>query len=146
MVRLYGEREAIATSGGQNDTGLFELSFNDPRYLPFEYMGAVGRWRIELPAETNYFDRETATDVVMHVNYTAREGGSALREAALLAARCKLPGDGWSFFDVRHDFPDAWEMLRREERSEERRLSLHLHRRGFPFLPHNPPIQLTRLI
>jgi len=39
MVRIYGEREAIATSGGQNDSGLFELNFSDPRYLPFEYMG-----------------------------------------------------------------------------------------------------------
>jgi hypothetical protein len=34
MVRIFGEREAIATSEGQNDSGLFELSFNDPRYLP----------------------------------------------------------------------------------------------------------------
>ena len=111
MVRIYGEREAIATSGGQNDFGLFELSFNDPRYLPFEYMGAVSRWRIELPAETNYFDPDTLTDLVMHLNYTAREGGAGLREAALLAARCKLPGEGWAFFDIRHDFPDAWELL-----------------------------------
>ena len=41
VVRQYGAREAIATSTGQNDTGLFVLDFNDQRYLPFEYMGAV---------------------------------------------------------------------------------------------------------
>ena len=29
-------REAIATSSGQNDSGLFELDFRDERYLPFE--------------------------------------------------------------------------------------------------------------
>jgi hypothetical protein len=151
MVRIYGEREAIATSGGQNDSGLFELSFNDPRYLPFEYMGAVSRWRIELPAETNYFDPDTLTDLVMHLNYTAREGGAGLREAALLAARCKLPGDGWAFFDIRHDFPEAWELLTRERHGEDHddadhRLALRISRRFFPFLPHNPPIHVTRLI
>jgi hypothetical protein len=152
MVRVYGEREAIATSGGQNDSGLFELSFGDPRYLPFEYMGVVSHWRIELPPETNYFDPHTLTEAVATFHYTSREGGEALREAALLAARCKLPGDGWAFFDVRHDFPDAWELSRRERREEEseereeRRLALHLGRRFFPFLPHNPHIRITRLI
>ena len=86
IVRIYGAREAIATSSGQNDSGLFELNFRDERYLPFEYMGAVSRWRIELPPENNYFDLDTLTDVVLHLNYTAREGGEALREAALHAA------------------------------------------------------------
>ena len=74
--------KSIATSSGQNDSGLFELSFRDERYLPFEYQGAVSRWRIELPPENNYFDLDTLTDVVLHLNYTAREGGTALREAA----------------------------------------------------------------
>ena len=55
-MRQFGAREAIATSTGQNDAGLFTLDFNDQRYLPFEYAGAVSRWRIELPAENNYFD------------------------------------------------------------------------------------------
>jgi hypothetical protein len=149
MVRIFGEREAIATSGGQNDSGLFELNFNDPRYLPFEYMGTVSRWRIELPPETNYFDLDTLTDLVVHLNYTAREGGEALREAAMRAARCRLPGDGWAFFDARHDFPDAWELLRRQRPQEEhggRTLAMHLSRRFFPFLPRDPRIQITRLI
>ncbi len=29
------------------------------------------------------------------------------------AARKHLPGEGWCFFDVRHEFPDAWQMLRK---------------------------------
>jgi hypothetical protein len=36
IVKHFGAREAIATSGGQNDSGLFELNFRDERYLPFE--------------------------------------------------------------------------------------------------------------
>ena len=82
IVRHYAATEAIATSSGQNDAGLFELQFRDERYLPFEFAGAVSRWRIELPRENNFFDIDTLSDVVMHFNYSAREGGEILREAA----------------------------------------------------------------
>jgi hypothetical protein len=148
MVRIYGARDAIATSGGQNDSGLFELSFSDPRYLPFEFMGAVSRWRIELPRETNYFDPNTLTDAVMHLDYTAREGGDVLRNAASAAACGKLPGDGWSFFDLRHDFPDAWELFHRPvaREGDRRELSLHLRRKLFPYLPGNPELRATRFM
>ena len=39
--------QAIATSTGQNDAGLFELNFRDERYLPFEGAGAISQWRLE---------------------------------------------------------------------------------------------------
>ena len=115
VVREYAARESIATSSGQNDSGMFELNFRDERRLPFEFLGAVSRWRIELPQENNYFDLDTLTDAVLHLNYTAREGGAALREAAARDARGRLPGDGLRLFDVRHDFPDAWPALRKPD-------------------------------
>jgi hypothetical protein len=148
MVKIFGARDAVATSSGQNDSGLFELSFSDPRYLPFEFMGAVSRWRIELPPGNNYFDPNTLTDTVLHLNYTAREGGDLLCRAASAAAAGKLPGDGWSFFDVRHDFPDAWELFHRPMASESGRrdLALHLRRNLFSYLPHNPQLRITRLM
>jgi len=67
IVKRYGATEAIATSTGQNDTGLFELNFRDERYLPFEYAGAVSRWRIELPIETNAFDIDTLSDLIFQL-------------------------------------------------------------------------------
>jgi hypothetical protein len=150
MVRIWGEREVISTSTGNRDSGLFELSFNDPRYLPFEYMGAVGGWRLELPPENNYFDPDTLTELVMHLNYTSREGGDGLREAARRASRCRLPGDGWAFFDARHDFADAWELMHRPRRGDDgcgdHVLAVGLRRRSFPFLPHNPPVRVARLV
>ena len=147
MVKLYGAREAIATSGGQNDAGLFELNFNDPRYLPFEYMGAISRWRVDLPKESNYFDFDSVTDVVMHLNYTSREGGEMLRKAATASACRKTPGDGWVFFDVKHEFPDAWELFRRScgTETDRRALNLRLTRRHLPFLPHDPEISIRKL-
>jgi hypothetical protein len=148
MVKIFGARDAVATSSGQNDSGLFELSFSDPRYLPFEFMGAVSRWRIELPPENNYFDPNTLTDTVLHLNYTARDGGDLLRRAASAAAAGRLPGDGWSFFDLRHDFPDAWELFHRPvaRKGGRRELALQLSRKFFPYLPHNPPLRVTRVM
>jgi hypothetical protein len=113
FAHLYGTREAIATSSGLSDAGLFKLNFRDERDLPFEFAGAVSRWRLELPPETNAFELETFTDVVLQLNYTAREGGEDLRRTASESAQGRLPGDGWRLFDVRHEFPDAWVMLER---------------------------------
>ena len=60
IVRSFTATDAIATSSGVNDAGLFEVSFRDERYLPFEFAGAISRWRIELPPENNQFDFDTA--------------------------------------------------------------------------------------
>jgi hypothetical protein len=45
--------KAIATSNAQNDSGVFELSFRDERYLPFEGAGAVSEWSLELFSDTS---------------------------------------------------------------------------------------------
>jgi hypothetical protein len=121
IVRSFAAADAIATSTGLNDSGLFELNFRDERHLPFEYAGAVSRWRIELPRENNQFDFDSITDLVLHLNYTAREGGDALREAAATDSRSRLPGDGARLFDVRQDFPDAWAALRPRHRRHDDR-------------------------
>ena len=40
--------KAIAASSAQNDSGVFELTFRDDRYLPFEGAGVVSQWALEL--------------------------------------------------------------------------------------------------
>jgi hypothetical protein len=62
---------AIATSTAQNDAGVFEFSFRDERYMPFEGAGAVSSWRLALPKSFRPFDYQTLTDVIVHVSYTA---------------------------------------------------------------------------
>jgi len=108
VVNQYAATDAIATSSGQNDSGMFELRFNDERYLPFEYHGAVSRWRIELPQENNHFDTTTLSDAILQMNFMAREGGERLRVAAKHAAKDKTPNDGVLLLDVKREFPDAW--------------------------------------
>jgi hypothetical protein len=60
----------------------FELNFRDERYLPFEGAGVISRWRIQLAKKFRQFDYDTISDVMLHLRYTAREGGEALGAAA----------------------------------------------------------------
>jgi hypothetical protein len=119
----YRTVQKIATSTAQNDTGMFELNFRDDRYLPFEGSGVISKWKLELPKETNAFDFDTISDVVIKLNYTAREGGDGLREAALQAAILpEMPSQGSSLdlpaspeqkhlyrlFSIKHEFSNDW--------------------------------------
>ena len=145
VVRQYSACEAIATSSGQMDSGLFELNFRDERYLPFEFAGAVSRWRVELPHENNYFDMTSLTECVIHLNYTAREGGDVLRRAAQEAAAGYVPDAGRRVFDVKHELSDAWHRFASTKKHEPARLELQFSRRHFAFLPGQPDLTITSL-
>jgi hypothetical protein len=154
FVHLYGARQAIATSHGAADSGLFEVGFHDDRYLPFEYAGAVATWSLELPPENNAMDMASLTDVVVTLQYTAREGGETLRRAARLAARKRLPGGGERLFDVRTEFPDAQALLdsalrgtlrRKGQDSTDAILPLSFHRNMFPFVTGQRRFKVVRL-
>jgi hypothetical protein len=112
----FGSLEAVVTSTGQNDSGMFETNLRDERYLPFEGSGVVGEWQLQLPAdprtEPRQFDYDTIADVILHVRYTAREGGDQLRKKALenVATRITEAQAAGSvrLFSVRHEFPSEW--------------------------------------
>jgi hypothetical protein len=109
---------AIAASTGQNDSGVFELNFRDERYIPFEGAGAVSKWRVTLPEEEELrqFDYKTISDVVMHLRYTAIDGGDKLKVAAIDSVKAfnkyfdeLSQQEGlFAFFDLKHDFPAEW--------------------------------------
>ena len=113
-----GTIQSIATSGAQNDSGLFEFNFRDERYLPFEGTGAISSWRFELP-DMRQFDYHTIRDVILHVKYTAREGGSTLRGLAstTLAESVdsmaqELSKNGLhKAVSLRHELPNPWHLL-----------------------------------
>lgn len=123
FIYNFAAAQSIATSHAQNDSGLFELSFRDERYLPFETAGAISRWMITMPPACNAFDFETITDVVIKVSYSARYGGDLLRSQAFAAAVMppatsqsapSLPSgapdqtDRRRLFSLRHEFPSEW--------------------------------------
>ena len=47
----FGSTDVIVTSGGVNDSGMFETNLRDERFLPFEGAGAISTWSLSLPAE-----------------------------------------------------------------------------------------------
>jgi hypothetical protein len=67
----FRPNQKIAISQGINDSGVFELSFYDERYLPFEGTGAVSDWHLEIPIDSNPGLHQNLTDVVIELRYTA---------------------------------------------------------------------------
>jgi hypothetical protein len=112
FVDFFGGVQSVVTSEGSNDSGLFETNLRDERFLPFEGAGAVSTWRLELPAQYRAFDYTTIADVVLHIRYTARDGGPSLADAAAAALTRALQAADVSrltlFFSLPHDFPMEW--------------------------------------
>jgi hypothetical protein len=108
----YGGVQSVVTSSAGNDSGLFSDGTGDDRYLPFEGSGAVSRWRLELPTGAPQFDYDTISDVVLHLRYTARDGGLALRSKATAALQARIGAasavGSARLLSVRHEFPTEW--------------------------------------
>ena len=104
-----GAIQSIVTSSGKDDSGLFALDFQDDRYLPFEGAGAISKWKIDLPHETNLLDVGSISDFVLHINYTACEGGEALKKADGNAVQEQLSNFGLvRLVDLRGEFEEDW--------------------------------------
>jgi hypothetical protein len=113
----FGSVQSIVVSSAQQDSGLFEINLSDERYLPFENAGVISEWQLELPAnpsqdDPTQFDYATITDVVLHIRYTARDGGASLRSAALQEIKNLIDtasaAGSVRLFSMRHDFPTQW--------------------------------------
>ncbi len=112
--------KAIAASGAQNDSGVFELSFRDERYLPFEGAGAVSEWALELFSDAHpdfgkplrQFDYKTISDAILHVKYTAREDAGTFKNGAVAHLRDYFSQadatPSLRLFNLRQEFPTQW--------------------------------------
>lgn len=112
FVDYVGSVQSIVTSTGNNDTGMFETNLRDERMLPFEGMGAISTWQLELPTKLQGFDYSTISDVIIHVRYTARDGGELLGSASTSEIATDLQDPAKSelalLFAPRYDFSSEW--------------------------------------
>jgi Tc toxin complex TcA C-terminal TcB-binding domain/Neuraminidase-like domain/Salmonella virulence plasmid 28.1kDa A protein len=99
--------QRIALSSGLNDSGLFELSFSDPSYLPFEGTGAVSTWRLSMPQAANRFDYSAIADVVISLKYTALPGDEPFRRFVQGLEPVKTYASG-AMFAVAQQFSAQW--------------------------------------
>jgi Tc toxin complex TcA C-terminal TcB-binding domain len=141
----FGSLQSIVTSSAQNDSGMFETNLRDERFLPFENSGVVSEWRLALPAnpakgEPCQFDYDTISDVILHIRYTAREGGSLLRRGAVdhletLMDEAQAVGSV-RLLSMRHEFPSEWAKftsIKIEAASSFAKLSFVLRPEQYPF-------------
>ena len=144
----FGTVQSIVTSSAQQDSGLFETNLKDERYLPFENAGAISEWHLQLPADPSkkdpaQFDYDSISDVILHVRYTAREGGALLRRGAIshfkaLISEAKTKGSQ-QLFSIRHEFPSEWARFKSQLPHPNQRfeLALNLRPEHYPFWSQN---------
>jgi hypothetical protein len=146
FVYNVGAIQSIAASNSQNDSGIFELNFRDERYLPFEGTGAISSWRLELPKEIRQFDYNTISDVILHVKYTAREGGSLLGEKAVARIKAIIGNADESglalSFSLKHHFTTEWH---RFINSDEEDLKITIKKDHFPYLAQGFTININKI-
>lgn len=150
FMRDYIPLQSVATSTGQHDSGLFELNFRDERLLPFEGGGVISRWRFELPREYRHFEYATISDLILHIRYTAREGGEMLRAEANKAISAIVKADEnrilTRMFSLRHEFPTQWhKLLNHAEANGDRKQSFAIAKGLFPFLFQGKKLKLYRI-
>jgi hypothetical protein len=102
--------QQIAVSHGVNDSGLFQLNFQDERYLPFEGTGAVSTWRLEIGGVDGRRHRDTLTDVIMTLQYTALSGGDAFAETVKKEIGKQARDRVW-LLNLAYDFSTEWQVF-----------------------------------
>lgn len=152
----FGSMQSIVTSFAQNDSGLFEANLHDERYLPFEDSGVISEWQLQLPADPSkgdpaQFDYDTISDVILHIRYTAREGGELLRNGAVAYVKEMFANaqaaSAVRLFSVRHESPSEWAKLKSLNPEPNQRFELKINLRGehYPFWSQGRLNSVTRV-
>jgi hypothetical protein len=137
----------IATSTAQNDSGVFEFSFRDERYMPYEGAGAISSWTVALPDAFRIFDYQTITDVIVHISYTSQYDG-VLRQnieqknGAIAKALQSVPLG--RLFSLRREFPTVLNRLLHGLLNTTVTMSISANM--LPFFIASSSIQITRAV
>ena len=144
FVDTFGGAQSVVTTSGTNDSGMFETNLRDERFLPFEGAGAISTWRLELPGEFRTFDYASIADAILHIRYTAREGGVALGGPATTALRAQVAEADRSglalLLSLREDFPTEWANF-----APTQVLTLKLRKQHFPYLAQRDRLSVGAL-
>ena len=88
----------------------------------------------DLPTAFPSFDRATISDVVLHLRFTARQGGQVLADRAIQELEEKLVDASDAgltlLFSLRHDFPTEWSAFEHGDQD----FAVELSKSYFPFM------------
>jgi Tc toxin complex TcA C-terminal TcB-binding domain/Neuraminidase-like domain/Salmonella virulence plasmid 28.1kDa A protein len=143
--RPVAKNTSISLSGAVNDSGTFEFSHRDERFLPFEGAGAISEWKLELPSAIRSFDYNTISDVLIHLDYTALDGDRAAAEANLAdVVTSHAAGPGlFRLISLRHELPSAWARLTMPPPLAPEHVDFALTDAYFPYLFNGRDVQIT---
>ena len=145
----WASSQQIALSKGIDDSGLFALSYDDPRYLPFEGTGAVSSWTLSMPPETNQVDFSGISDVIVTVRYTAKEGGSSFgRDVTNLytGTDTQYQNIRINSFDLNQAFANTWYQLFQTTPDAKKQQTLTFPVAANVVLPNLKNVQLNQIV
>jgi hypothetical protein len=148
-----GGSQQIVTSSGQNDSGLFDLRMEDERYLPFEGTGAISTWRLTLNNVFPQFDYSTISDVMLHLRYTARDGGAVFSSVVATSARSRVNAIAlaesrrglYRLLSTRHDYAAGWAKFLNPAPGADQTLTLALPPERFPLFTRGLDIRVVAI-
>lgn len=118
----------------------FQLDFKDERYLPFERAGVISSWKLNLPKpELAQFDYPSISDVLVQINYTARDGGedyrAAVQESLINNLNMVYGSDTGipQILSLKQHFPDQWSRLQELTEDAEKIVELAVSLQQLPY-------------
>lgn len=145
----WASSQQIALSKGVDDSGLFALSYDDPRYLPFEATGAVSSWTLSMPLETNQIDFSGISDVILTVRYTAKDGGSSFgRDVTGLYTGTdkQYQNIRINSFDLNQAFANSWYKLFQTPPDADKKQTMTFPVSTNVVLPNLKNVQLNQIV
>ncbi|HEV8193140.1 MAG TPA: hypothetical protein VGP82_16890 [Ktedonobacterales bacterium] len=113
QVLVQRPLESVALASPINAGGLFDLTPQPGEMLlPFEGVGVDTSWELRLPKASNRFDYGTIADVLLTLDYTARDD-SIYRQQVIQQLDTQFSAD--RPFSFRQEFADAWYDLHNPE-------------------------------
>jgi hypothetical protein len=103
---------------------------------------------IDLPKDCNAFDFDTISDVIIKLNYTAREGGDNLKKVAKEAMQkmIKEKSPLARLFSVKHEFSSEWyRFLHPAEGATAQPLNLDFSLERFPFQFRGKKLEISKV-
>jgi hypothetical protein len=140
-----GKNTSISASSANSDTGMFEFSFRDERYFPFEGSGAISEWTVELPSTVRSFNYYTIPDAIMHISYTAKEGDRVTAEAALAGTISDYASDNglYRLFSLKHEFSNSFHQLLNPQDGGAQATEFSVGSSHFPYLFIDKTLNIT---
>ena len=150
---MKARETAVVISTGSNDSGLFETNLRDER-LPAVRGCRCHRGVDRSPCRSPFrpFDYDTISDAVLHLRYTAKDGGPELKDVAgedLDDALNQTIVTGASaglarVFSLRHEFPTEWyRFLNPLDDAGDLVTTIPLSKERFPLIFRDPRVRLT---